>query len=189
MKFVLKRRPRSPKVQHEIVRAEVRAAYKKFCEDAVKRLKKDIASWEHQPTFRYKYAAGEKLWYVNVSYDSDSEAGQIYNWVDEGTGENAGKGGKYPIVPRNAKSLQFLLPNRPKSTPGVSGIPGIVVSSGTMQRELIYAKKVMHPGIRPRNFVKSLRDDLNQREKVGGFRSVTEAAIKRGTRKLGKNAK
>lgn len=185
MPMTIVRRPRSPNVMHEVVRNEVREAFRTFCKEAIKRLEKDIKGWEHQPVFRYKVAAGTKLWYVNISYDSESEAGQIYKWVDEGTGENAGKGPKYPIVPKNAKALQFIYPTRVKTTPGVAGIPGIVMAGGSGKKELITTKKVMHPGIKPRHFVKSLRDELNNRNKPGGFKSTVDAAVKRGLRKIG----
>jgi hypothetical protein len=163
----------------------VRDAYRKLCEDSIKTLKRDVAKWEHKPSFRYKVACGMKLWYIAISHDSGSEAGTIYTYVDEGTGKNAGHGGKYPIVPRNAKALTFAVPTPTKTTPGVAGIPGIVMAHGVMQRELISVKKVMHPGIRPRNFSKSLRKVLNDRNRPGSFKSVTDAAVKRGLRKIG----
>ena len=178
------RRPRSGKVMHEIVRNEVREAFRDLCEKAIKRLQKDIATWEHQPEFRYKVAAGTKLWYISITYNSSTEAGQIYHYVDEGTGKNAGHGGKYPIVPKNAKALQFIVPSYIKSTPGVAGIPGITLSGGSGKKELVTTKKVMHPGVRPRNFVKSLREELNDRGKSGSFKAVVDAAVKRGLRKL-----
>ena len=186
MPMTLIRRPRSPHILNAIVRDEVRDAYRKLCEDSIKTLKRDVARWEHKPSFRYKVACGMKLWYIAISHDSGSEAGTIYTYVDEGTGENAGHGGKYPIVPRNAKSLTFAVPTPTKTTPGVAGIPGTVMLQGKgMSRELVSVKKVMHPGIRPRNFSKSLRDQLNNRTRPGSFRSVTEAAVKRGLRKIG----
>jgi len=189
MPLTLVRRPRSAKVQHGIIKEEVRKAYKKLAADTIATLKSDIDNWEHQPEFRSRVAVGDKLWYISVSYDTETESGKIYTWVDKGTGENAGRGGRYPIVPVEAMALSFYVPTPIKTTPGVGGIPGKVLSSGIGSQEHIITKKVMHPGIRPRNFTKSLRTDLKQRAKIGGFRSVTEAAIKRGIHKIGVYAK
>jgi hypothetical protein len=187
MPLTLTRRPRAARVISAGIRSEVREAYRKFCEDAIKILKRDIATWNTKPEFKYRVAAGEKIWYVSISVDKKTKAGRIYDYVDRGTGKNAGKGGLYPIYPRNTKALKFDVPTPTKSTPGIAGIPGTVLASGISQQETVFSKKVMHPGIRPRNFTKSLKRVLNNREQVKGFRSVTEAAIKRGLRKNAKS--
>lgn len=189
MPLTLIRRPRAPHVLHGIIKDEVRYAYHELGAELVSRLLRDIADWDGQPDFKYRVEVGNKRWMVSVSYDKESDMGKIYMWVDEGTAEAGGKGSKYPIVAVNADALHFTTPNTPKTEPNViGGMPGIVFSSGVATFQDIYRKKVMHPGIRPRNFTKTLREEYNSRTRVGGFRSVTEAAIKRGIRKIGKNA-
>lgn len=187
MPLTLIRRPRSPNVLHGIIKDEVRDAYKDLGSKIVQRLLQDIESWNGQPEFKVRVEVGNKKWYIAVSYDSTEGIGEIYRWVDEGTGEAAGHGGKYPIVPMNADVLKFEIPNNPKTVPDVGGfgVFGIVLESGIVELGEVFAGKVMHPGIRPRNFTKSLKDDLKQRDRPGGFRSVTEAAIKRGKRQIG----
>jgi hypothetical protein len=189
MPLTLIRRPRSPRVLHDIIKDEVRAAYKQLGDEMIARLEKDIDEWAAKPDFQSRIEVGDKRWMVSVRYDKDTDIGTIYMWVDEGTAEAGGKGSKYPIVPVNAKALKFTVPNMPKTRPNViAGIPGVVMAQGNATVMDVYSQKVMHPGITPRNFTKSLREEYMQREKVGGFRSVTEAAIKRGTRKIGKYA-
>lgn len=189
MPLTLIRRPRSPRVLHDIIKEEVRTAYYTLGAEMIARLEKDIDDWAAKPDFQYRVEVGDKRWMVSIRYDKDTDIGRIYMWVDEGTAEAGGKGEKYPIVPVNAAALHFTVPNMPKTRANVvAGMPGIVWAHGHATIEDVYRKKVMHPGITPRNFTKSLRDEYKQREKVGGFRSVTEAAIKRGIRKIGKNA-
>lgn len=183
------RRPRSPRVLHDIIKDEVRAEYKRLAEEMIQRLLKDIEDWDGQPEFTSRVEVGDKRWMTSISYDKESDMGKIYMWVDEGTAEAGGKGGKYPIVPVHAYALRFTVPNMPKTVPNViGGMPGIVMAQGDVEAKTLYRQKVMHPGITPRNFTKSLREEYMKRERVGGFRSVTEAAIKRGTRKIGKYA-
>lgn len=188
-KLTLIHRPRSPRRLHTIIRNEVRAAYRKLADEMIRRLEKDIEDWSHQPTFLKHVEAGRQRWLLSIRYDADSPAGKIYTYVDRGTGAAAG-GETYPIVPKHADVLKFTVPDIPKTTVPISGIgvPGVVISSGITEQETVFTKRVEHPGITPRNFTKSLREWYSQRDRPGAFRSVTEAAVKRGSRKIGKAA-
>ena len=145
-----------------------------------------MSDWEHRPRFWCRYAVGWKEWRVAFGFDGRTVAGRIYRWVDQGTGERhiSGMGHSYVIVPKNAKALHFFTPTPTKTTPGIRGIgPGIVMQYNATPEE-VFTKKVVHPGIQPRDFSRTLRDMLNQRNRPGGFRSVTDAAVKRAMRKL-----
>lgn len=152
------------------------------------RLEADVAEWDHKPQFWCRRAVGWKKWWIAFGYDGQTAAGRIYGFVDSGTGFNAGKGPKYPIFPRNTGEnlvLHFKVPTPVKSTPGISGIgPGLVLSSGIAAQADVFAKSVLHPGITPRDFTKSLRRELAQRNRPGGFRSTIDAAVKRALRKV-----
>src|SRR4030042_6973398 len=181
MPFKLIRRPRSARVLHKIIRDEIREEYTNMALDVIERLKRDLVTWEKKPKFSFNVQAGEKRWGIWVHYDKKSPIGQIYNWVDEGTGQAAGHGPKYPIVPVHADSLAFGVPNQPKTEPSAVSLrlPAVVMS-GYGKQKTVYRQKVMHPGIRPRFFTQSLRDEMKSPTRVGGFRMRTEAAIKRG---------
>jgi len=105
--------------------------------------------------------------------------------VDQGTATYVG-GSKYPITPNPPKkALAFPYPTPIKTTPGIPGVgPGLVRLQGAVERGMVVVKKVMHPGIRPRYFLKSLLDELNSRTRPGGLRSTTDAAVKRAWRKV-----
>lgn len=148
------------------------------------RLSADVANWEHQPKFWCRRAVGWKKWWVAFGYDQRTKAGQIFGWVDEGTATYIGKD-KYPIVPKTKDALHFQVPHMPKTTPGIAGIgPAMVLQHGDVSRQDVFAQKVMHLGIRPRNLSKSLKRELSERTRPGGLRSVTDAAVKRGLRRL-----
>lgn len=104
--------------------------------------------------------------------------------VDKGTATYVG-GTKYPIVPKIKSMLAFEYPTPVKTTPGIPGIgPGLVRMQGGVERGVVFTKKVMHSGIRPRHFQKSLLKTLNSRTRPGGLRSTTDAAVKRAWRRI-----
>lgn len=147
------------------------------------RLEADVATWVNKPRFWCRYAAG-KVWWIRFGYDRRTKAGRIYTYVDRGTASYAG-GSPYTIRPRRASALSFVVPHKPKTTPGIVGVgPGIVRAPGVVQQARVVTKKVTHPGVRPRNFQESLRDGLADRQKPGGFKSVTDAAVKRALRRI-----
>ena len=152
-------------------------------------MKKDVADWGHQPKFWCRFAVGWKAWWIRFGYDRRTKAGKIYGMVDKGTATHIGRS-SYPIVPKIKKALRFIVPTPVKTTPGIAGIgPGLVRMQGAVARGAVIVKKVKaHPGIRPREFTESLRAFLNSRTRPGGLRSTTDAAVKRGFRKISKGA-
>jgi len=185
MPMTLIRRPRSPRVLHGIILDEVRSAYNALADDIIDTLKHDIANWSLQPEFFKTVNVGRKLWFVSVRYDKDSHEGEVYGWVDVGTGERGG-GKPYDIFPVLADVLHFTVPHFPKTVATDFGIPGIVLQyEEAGMEDVITGAVIDHPGIWPRNFTQSVRDYYGARNRIGGFRSVSEAAIKRGARRIG----
>ena len=81
--------------------------------------------------------------------------------------------------------MKFPVPHMPKSLPGIAGIgPFRVLRHGDMTQVDVVTQKVMHPGIRPRDFSGSMRRELSERDRPGGMKSVTDAATKRAFRKI-----
>lgn len=185
MPLELVRRPRSGRRLHTTVRNEVRKSYRTLAAFAVRRLELDIDKWKDKPDFKTTVSVGTKKWLVKIEYDNESEIGEIYGWVDEGTATYIGKDA-YDIFPVNVDALKFTVPNNPNTIPDLfGGGLGIVLEAGNVQENEVFRKHVVHPGIRPRHFTTSLQEFLKDPTKVGGFRSVTEAAVKRAFRQMG----
>lgn len=185
MPMTLIRKPRSPRILHKIILDEVRPAYHELVDAIIKRLLADITDWSTQPEFKKTVNVGRKRWFISVRYDKTTEAGERYNWVDKGTGSRGG-GKPYDIYPVNADALHFTVPHMPKTVPTDFGIPGTVLNQGDTSTSDVYTGAVLdHPGIWPRHFTDSIKEEYGTRSRIGGFRSVTEAAIKRGARKIG----
>lgn len=177
MPMTLIRRPRSPRVVHDTIRDTVRDAYKKLGNTMIKELLEDVSEWSIPPMFFKTVNVGTKRWFISVNYRTDEYIGKIYRWVDRGTGSRGG-GKPYDIYPVHAEALAFTVPHSPKTL-----APGQSMPSGE-PHDVVVQAVLGHPGIHPRNFTKRLREKYKSRTMVGGFRSVTEAAIKRGTRKV-----
>lgn len=191
MPIKLVRRPRSPKRMHNEVLNEIRPTFEQLGDRMITRLNRDVASWRNKPEFKRKVIVNTKRWQLTITTDRRTKAGKIWTWVDEGTGERGDDpaGEAYDIYPKHKKALAFNLPHIPKTIPAVLGgldIPGIVLSSGNEDQTHVVRKHVHALGITPRHFSKSLKDEMKQRTRPGAFRSVTEAAIKRALRRIGK---
>lgn len=186
MPMSLIRRPRAARMLQAEIVGEVTKAYDVLADNIIKTLQKDIASWEHQPVFSKTVRIRARRWAIEVRFDSESEEGKIYKWVDKGTGTWLPGGDYYDIFPVNADFLEFTIPEATKSVVTDFGIPGVVLQSASSEPDFIKTDHVSHPGIKPRNFTKSLMDYYKSRTRIGGFRSITESAIKRGNRKIGK---
>jgi hypothetical protein len=138
-------------------------ALRKFNTTMKKEYAKTTRTWTHKVTFEGLVSLqGSK--FTSMVDTSDV----IFGYVDKGTGQAAGHGGLYPIAPHPPKkALRWNSKFSAKTVPGVVGsLPGY--SGG----DPVYAKKVMHPGIRPRGFTKNI-------EKVfqGKFTKACEEAM------------
>ena len=99
-----------------------------------------------------------------------------WRWLTEGTGLYGPKHKKYPIHPRKPGGVLVFPSNYvPRTRPGAGGqYKGPGKSSGPT----VFAKKVMHPGIKPRPFPKVIARWARPR-----FVKQMENAIRRGARR------
>jgi hypothetical protein len=181
MTFSIKlvRRPKSIKRVTKTVQAEVRIALNGLADKHLGKLEFEVRDWNDKPKFKRRISISDKEWIFKLGYDSNTEAGTHFKWVDEGTGKRGGNEA-YDIYPKNGKTLTFVYPpHMPKTlpTPRVAGL--IKLPPAVLNKR----KHVLAPGIYPRNFSKNMHEDLRSRTKVGGYRSTVEAAIKRAFRK------
>ncbi len=87
-------------------------------------------------------------------------------WLDEGTKP-------HPILPRRAKRLRFFIGGKAGSTPG-----NFISKTSTPGNKQVFSKGVMHPGIKPRNWSKTLTDNTFPK-----FYSDMNAAVAYGIEK------
>lgn len=175
MPLELIRIPRSGKMRHKDIQDEVRKALNDLGDKSIKTLQDDVKEWNEKPEFTKKVSVVSKKWALSVKTSKSRKIGKIFDWVDKGTGSRGGHK-DYVIKPKRKNGmLRFSWPNNPKSlpNPAIPGFPQTDPVRGVRRKEVI------HPGIYPRNFTKTLFDALKDRTKPGGFRSVVEAAIKR----------
>jgi hypothetical protein len=167
---------------HAEVLASVQSALQQLGVKGVAAITKEVSSWNTKPVFTYKVTVTSKTWTLEITTDKRKKIGKIFTWVDKGTALRGGKGKPYLIAPRKENKsgrLAFMTPHSPKSLPNPA-IPGFPSSDAP---HLMRPKRVMHPGIYPRNFTKTLYDELSS-NKPGAFKSVVEAAIRRGFRRI-----
>lgn len=184
--FKLIRHPKTSTQQIKAIQEEVQAALDNFGKNTVvPRLKQDTASWDNQPNFSTVVNITSKRWTLQAKVDKRNQSGKIYNWVDKGTASRSVNGGNpYTIVAKHKTAngmpgmLKFTVPHHPISlpNPAVSGFP----PSG--ESKTVITPVVTHPGIYPRNFTKTILEELKGKQ-AGGFKSVIDAAIKRAIRK------
>lgn len=177
MPMKLIRHPQSAKRKHPAIKAEVERTYHTLGKTIVTELMQEIADWGDKPTLTYKVVISNKRWSLTIKNDLRTSGGKKYQWADLGTGERSGLPGRtaYDIRPKKAKMLKFVVPYNAKTPP--SG-PTNQLPPGTY-----LAKKVTHPGIWPRKFMERKTNELKGR-KSGSFHAITEAAIKRGIRRI-----
>lgn len=99
----------------------------------------------------------------------------IFIYLDKGTGKYGPKKKAYEIKPKPPnKFLSFQKGYSPKTGPGAR----INVGTGKRSGERVFVKKVKHPGIKPRDFTKTVSKELKP-----SFDRRIDNAIRRGIRK------
>lgn len=124
-----------------------------------------ITDWDNRTRFRYETTV-QGQWRVSIFHNSQSKEGKIFDWVNNGTGEQAG-GSKYPIRPHGDYPLRFIAPHSPKTlAPGQSPPSGV--------SETVFTYQVMHPGIKPRKFTENVidKDDFLTKVKQAAQRGL-----------------
>lgn len=109
-------------------------------DDAAKEVRLDfddtVSTWDTPITFITYSRTGERT----VSTKS-----MIYHFVNDGTK-------RHEITPKNAKALAFSSLSGPKTQPNVIG-----AGQGFRGGVVAFAKRVMHPGTKPRYFNKAIK--------------------------------
>ncbi len=139
--------------------------------ELIKRFDMRQANWEKKSKFVGKKFISVKR--IRVSIFPTGANKDIWKWVSGGTK------GPYPIRPRGAKRLMFTWGGpgsyKAKTAPGGKfGGPGVVVGGSP-----VFSKGVMHPGIKAREFEKTIAEDYKRE-----FSRVMENALRRIIRRL-----
>ena len=109
-----------------------------------KELESTVANWDNRPEFYHKVDVRPGKWYYGQYHRAKTTAGEIYNWVRNGTGLYGPRHAAYTITPVGANILAFSTPHAPKTL-----APGQSMPSGPRSR--VFTNRVTHPGIEPRN--------------------------------------
>lgn len=105
-----------------------------------------VANWQHRVQFPADNIDTADV--IGFFMHPGGAGAQIYAWVTEGTKKD------YPIAARNAPTLAFQIGYNPKTRAvGQFGGPG------THYGPWAYPVAVTHPGIAPRQFEESVRDE------------------------------
>lgn len=178
IKLTIVRLPRSGALRHRDIHNEVRTSLAKLGEASAEKLTNELEGWNEKPTFKSKAIVSSKRWALTISVSEKGKIGKIYKWVDKGTGSRGGNEA-YVIRPlRKDGMLAYVVPHHPFTLPNPT-VPGF---PPTGPEHLVMRKEVIHPGIYPRNFTKTMVETLKGR-KPGSFNSVVNAAVKRALRR------
>ncbi len=98
-----------------------------------------VKTWNHKPDFGFEITAPGGDLVMVVGTDDE-----IFGYVEQGTQP-------HPIYPVRAKMLRFQTGYRAKSVPNIVGS-----FSGGPSGAIVFRKRVMHPGSKPRNFIPTI---------------------------------
>jgi hypothetical protein len=167
--------------KRDFVNAEIRLALDQQADVTIKMFQRTHRTWNTAVRWNKKITvSGGDRWYsMIVSTNSD-----VYKWVTYGTGEHGRGMGKY-IIPLTrgygGKRLKYPKTYKRKTRPNVIGSRqgGKDLSKeglrGAAAKEYFnYAVTVLHPGIKPRNFVEEI-----QRRRERPFARAMTMALRR----------
>ena len=150
---------------------ELRKAQGEWMGKVIREYQGTTKNWKRRPAFFGRGSEVGVVTKIEIGYDSE-----IYGYVDEGTGQAAGHGGKYPITPKRPGGvLAFPSVSTPKTKPG-----SLKSGAGRRGGSTVFTRKVMHPGIKPRNFSRQIKKKM---EPV--LESDMQNAMGRGAKKSG----
>ena len=153
-----------PKLNIPAIMEEVFDEADSLANDVLLEYELTTATWKHQPKFLkvLTFEGG-----VTIAVFTDDK---IYGYVTRGTD------GPYPIVPKKPGGvLAFREGYSAKTTPGMLGS-----QAGGPSGNMAFARGVMHPGIKARNFDKLILDEWKPE-----ITRRLKNAITRGARKSG----
>jgi len=156
--------------------AEIRKAQREWMTKVVKEYQGTTKNWKHQVAFTGRMSESGMRTMIEVGTDDE-----IYGYVDEGTGQAAGRGGKYKIEAgyytgkSNKKALAFPSVSTPKTTPG-----SLKSGMGKKGKVDTVRRKVMHPGIKPRDFSKQIKKKMEPVLEADMRNAMSQGAKKSG---------
>lgn len=155
------------KLSIDAVRLELLNELRAEGRDSVKELEKTVRYWtKDKPKFETIIGLTGRDASVFVGPTGNTKGAQKWQWLDEGTRAHV-------ILPRRARMLRFTVGGYSGSHPNSLDVRPAV--SGT---EVVFAKRVHHPGIAARNW-----SYLIQRRRKQKFIKRMLAAVKRGMEK------
>lgn len=142
------------KMRQDLRDPALKQAAKEISNATLKEYRRTTATWSHKPKFEtLTEVQGGELTQVTGTDDT------IYTYVDLGTGKAGGwRADDYPIVPHGNYPLKFRAGYKAKTTPGT-----ISSHAGGPFGAVVRARKVMHPGIKARNFSQSIQRYMSNR--------------------------
>lgn len=174
----LVRKPKSPKVLHDIVRAEVAKNLKPIAEAAVIARRRVVANWKNKPDWQYRILVKPDAIRVIIqlkrpkalSGGYGGNTNDLWKWIDRGTRA-------HPITAKNKPLLKFQAGDYQAKTgakPARYGGPGMVKNP-----QWVAKKTVNHPGFPGREFTQAINKDLRPK-----FNNAVDSGYRKGFAKV-----
>jgi len=161
--------------QRRAVRRQLEKTLGKKVRDQLIEYFEDVVSdWRGKPRFRGTIGLRPDNIMLTVAPVVKEKMGKVFNWIDLGTGLYGPSGQRYPIRPKTAKMLRF----RPFYLSRTKPIARAHVGPGIAIGKPVFAKEVMHPGIKPRHFSREVRKKMRPQ-----FRRAIENDLRRAVRR------
>lgn len=159
------------------LRRELQDEMRDTGKDMQREFKKVVSDWRTKPRFTIKSTFSDRDMTVTVEPEGNSKVGNIWRWIDKGTGKYGSKHAPYLIRPKPSNA-SGLLKFRTNYSPRTVPIAKFGQGSGSASGEWRSAKVIIHPGIKAREFTKKISDDLNP-----SFKQRIDNSIRRAIRR------
>ena len=180
--FYYTRRPRGTgPAQYKEVRDEVRTSLRPVGDLIKERFEAVVRDWVNKPKFKTVIRAGRKLIAIQIEITNRTarlkdkaqyggNIGDLWQWINRGVP-------RHTIKPRFKKHLYYIKGvYRPKTRPG-----GLFGGPGTRDGYLIRRRKVVHPGLKARDFT-GLAYEKNKKEINRQIRNAYARGLRRALR-------
>lgn len=160
--------------QDKSIRKELRAEMQDVAQEFADWLTVATNTWK-QVKVRFAPRVEIKPGMLRAFVDVAGTGKKIFGYIDKGTGKYGPKKKAYEIKPKPPnKVLAYQKGYKPKTGPGAQ----INIGPGKATGKWVRVKKVMHPGIQPRDFTKTVGKELKP-----SFDKRIDNAFRRGIRK------
>lgn len=112
-----------------------------------------VSGWRNKPVFAFMIVKGRNR--LTGQFRAGKH-GQLWKWVDEGTGQYGPKKRPYFIYPRNVPKLKFRTGYLPRTKP----IARMNAGPGQAIGPWVATDFVLHPGIKGREFTQTYIESL-----------------------------